>query len=271
MAVGEIRPAAAAGPRRGAQPAGAVDVRRVPLFLDDDAAVPENFLDLLEDAAARHPEAPILGGPNVGPRAAPPFERAVDFLLRSPLGAGPMRRRYRRGGPEFAAPGWSFMLTAMGARRGLFERDGIAFPADCVSAEENLFVHSVERRHGRGVFCPELFVTHRRRPGLMSFLSQVFVNGKGRAQITRAAPRSLQAAVMAPTLFVAYVACAWALPAPANWLPGAVYAVAAGFETLRLALVEGDPAAACRLLGLFPLAHAAYAAGFLSGMVGGAA
>lgn len=237
-------------------------------FLDDDAVVPADFLDRLESAAQRYPDAPIIGGPNVGPRGAPPFERAVDFLLRSPLGAGPMRRRYRRDGASAPVPGWSFMLTAMGARRSLFERDGFAFPSNCVSAEENLFVHHVESRHGRGVFCPELFVAHRRRPNLASFLSQVFVNGKGRAQITRAAPRSLQAAVLAPVLLTAYAACAWALPGSWRWWPAAAYAAAVALETLSLALVEGDAAAAARLPPLYPLAHAAYAVGFCSGLFG---
>jgi GT2 family glycosyltransferase len=238
-------------------------------FLDDDATVPSIFLDRLEDAAARHAQSPILGGPNVGPRDAPPFERAVDFLLRSPLGAGPMRRRYVPDGAAAAAPGWAFMLAGLGVRREVFEREGFAFPVDCVSAEENLFLHEVENKLGPGLFCPDLRVTHRRRSGLYSFLSQVFVNGKGRAQITRAAPASLQAAVLAPTLLLAYAACAWTLPSAWAWIPAAAYAAAAAFETARMAVVEVDPAAAWRLPALFPLSHAAYAFGFWSGMLGG--
>jgi hypothetical protein len=181
-----------------------------------------------------------------------------------------MRRRYRRSGAEGAAASWSFMLTAMGARRSLFEREGFAFPSDCVSAEENLFVHEVQRRHGRGVFCPDLFVVHRRRPNLPAFLSQVFVNGKGRAQITCAAPSSFHAAVLAPAALAAYAASACILPGLWRWGPGIVYAAAVVFETLQLALVEGDVAAALRLPPLFPLAHAAYAAGFCSGVFGAA-
>lgn len=230
-------------------------------FLDDDTTVPAGFIEAALAAFGRHPRAPVVGGPNVGPADASPFQRAVDFLLRSPLGAGPMRVRYRRAGEERALPGWCFMLSNFGARRSLFEK-GFRFPSRCHSAEENLFLHEVERGAGRPVFSPGLYVRHQRRPTLGSFLSQVFTNGRGRAQITLAAPSSLQLAVLAPLAGLLLLAAFG--PAPL-----ALYLAAAAFEGLRLAVQEGDLRAAVRLPILFPLAHLAYAAGLAAGVFSG--
>lgn len=236
-------------------------------FLDDDASVRPDFLRRLTAAAARNPHAVVLGGPNLGPSSAPAFERAVDFLLRSFLGAGPMRKRYVNSGTEKPSPSWSFMLSGLAIRRSVFDELGITFPTDCVSAEENLFTHRIEQAAGPGVFCPDLWVTHHRRPTLSSFLSQVYVNGKGRAQITRADPSSLQIAVFAPTALALWALFSGIMPTPWNWAPGAAYAAAITLETLRLAVSENEPGAAVRLPVLFPLAHCAYAFGFWNGML----
>ncbi len=239
---------------------------RAPLlhFLDDDAWVPPRFCERVLGAWARHPEAAAVGGPNVGPDDAPAFERAVDFLLRSPLGAGPMRARYRAAGAEGPRPGWTFMLTNLGARKDAFLRAG-GFPGTS-SAEENLLLHRLEASGGGAVFSPALAVRHRRRGGARAFLAQVFCNGRGRGEITAAEPRSLQLIALAPPLALAL------LPAIAAFFPRvalgalALYAGAAVVETARLAAVDGDPAAALRLPPLFPAAHIAYACGLLAGL-----
>lgn len=232
-------------------------------FLDDDAWVPAGFARRLLDVYARHPEAPAVGGPNVGPAGAPAFERAVDFLLRSPLGAGPMRARYRRAGPEGPRPGWSFMLTNLGARKKAFLAC-TGFPGTA-SAEENLLLYRVERRFGRAVFSPELSVFHRRRAGLRAFLSQVWCNGKGRGQITAAEPGSLQAAVLAPLALALLPAAALLRPAAAA---GAfcAYAGACLLEGLRMAALERDLAGAALVAPLFLAAHLAYAGGCAAGL-----
>lgn len=234
-------------------------------FLDDDAQAPPGFADRLLALYARFPDAPGAGGPNVGAPGAPAFERAVDFLLRSPLGAGPMRCRYVTEGAAGPREGWRFMLTNAGLRRDVFEK--LSFPAGCASAEENLLLHGVDRALGRCVFDPALFVWHRRRSTARLFLRQVFVNARGRGEITRREASSLQAAVLVPpAFFFSLAGLALARSREALRLLGA-YAFACLFETLRLAVSEADPAAALRLPLLFPAAHGAYAAGFVFGLL----
>ncbi len=237
-------------------------------FLDDDTVAPPDFFERLERAYAAHPQAPAVGGPNVGPPGASAFQRAVDFLLRSPLGAGPMRSRYLRRGRASPRGGLGFMLSNMGARREVMLERGILFPERCASAEENLFLFELERRVGRAVFDPELYVYHRRRDGWSSFCAQVACNGKGRAQITRARPASLHPAVLAPW---AAAAAAAALAACGRWEALAaittIYLAAAATEALRLAVVERDPAAAWRLPALLVCAHLAYGWGLAAGLL----
>ena len=232
-------------------------------FLDDDTIAPPGFVDRVASAFRSRPEAAAIGGPNVGPPGAAAFPRAVDFLLRSPLGAGPMRVRHIDRGIERRAPSWAFTLSNMGVRRAAFE-SGFRFPARAASAEETLFVHELERGGMTALQAPALFIYHRRRAGWTSFVRQTFSCGLGRAQITRAAPSSLHPATLAPVASLAGAAILLPLYPPALAALVASYAAACLFEAARMAWEERDLAAAY-LPALFPLAHAAYAYGMAAG------
>ena len=236
-------------------------------FLDDDTSAPAGFAGLVLAAFERRPEAPCIGGPNLAPLDSGAFQRASDFLLRSPLGAGPMRVRYRPGGEERIVPGWALMLCNLGVRREVFERHGLAFPERCASAEENMLLSRVEKRVGPVLLSPALFVYHERRPGARSLWRQVLRCGRGRGHITRLDPASLTLAPLAAPLWLAYVAglpWLWSLPFAAA--PLAVYALAIAAESGRLLVAERDPAAAAVFPFLVPFCHAAYAFGFLDGL-----
>jgi succinoglycan biosynthesis protein ExoA len=232
-------------------------------FLDDDTVVPPGFIDRVTSAFQRNQQAAAIGGPNVGPTGAGAFPRAVDFLLRSPLGAGPMRVRHLRSGAERTAPSWAFTLSNLGVRRATFER-GFRFPARAASAEETLFLHELGRGGHPALQAPALFIYHRRRAGWKSFLSQTFSCGLGRAQITRAAPASLHPATLVPAASLLAGAILLRYRPPALIALAAAYAAACLFEAARMAWRERDLAAAY-LPALFPMAHAAYAFGMAAG------
>jgi GT2 family glycosyltransferase len=231
-------------------------------FLDDDTIVPPGYIDRVAAAFREHPDSAI-GGPNVGPPGAAPFPRAVDFLLRSPLGAGPMRVRHLRAGPALRSPSWAFTLSNLGVRRRAFER-GFHFPVRAASAEETLFLHALSRAGETAVQAPPLFVYHRRRAGWKAFMSQTFSCGLGRAQITRAAPSSLHPATLVPAACAAAAAFLLAYRPAVLVALAAVYAGACVVESARMAWSERD-FAALYLPAMFPLAHAAYCAGMVAG------
>jgi GT2 family glycosyltransferase len=232
-------------------------------FLDDDTIAPPGFVDRAAAAFRRHPEASAIGGPNVGSPGAAAFPRAVDFLLRSPFGAGPMRIRHLKTGAERTAPSWAFTLSNLGVRRAVFE-SGLRFPTRAASAEETLFLHELERGGQTALQAPALFVFHRRRAGWTSFLRQTLSCGLGRSQITRAAPSSLHPATLVPAASLAGAAILLRVCPPALIVLAAVYATACLFEAARMAWRERD-LAAVYLPALFPLAHAAYGFGMAAG------
>jgi glycosyltransferase involved in cell wall biosynthesis len=237
-------------------------------FLDDDAAVAADFFDRLEEMLGRHPGAAVLGGPNLLPEGSSRFQRAADFLLRSPLGAGPMRRRYVPLGPEAPRGDDAFMLSGLLVRRAVFSR-GLSFDPACSSAEENLLIHDLAAAFGPGIYCPGLAIRHHRRDGWRAFLSQVFVNGRGRGEITRMRPASFHPAALGPVSLLAAGAAAVAGSTAAQVVVAA-YAAAVLGETCRMLVFEESGApAAWRLPFLFPSAHAAYALGVITGLARG--
>ena len=232
-------------------------------FLDDDTLVPPGFVDRVASSFLRNPEASAIGGPNVGPPGAAAFPRAADFLLRSPLGAGPMRIRHLQTGVERVAPSWAFTLSNMGVRREAFD-SGFRFPVRAASAEETLFLHELGRGGQTTLQAPALFIYHRRRAGWLSFLRQTHSCGLGRAQITRASPSSLHPATLVPAACFAAALILLFLSPFALIVLAAAYAAACLLETARMALTERDLAAAY-LPALFPLSHAAYLLGMIAG------
>ncbi|MBI5630188.1 MAG: glycosyltransferase [Elusimicrobia bacterium] len=236
-------------------------------FLDDDVVVPEGFISSVLEAAGRHPLAPALGGPHLGTPEASDFQAAADFLLRSPLGAGPLRARHSPGSEEGPAPGWKFTLCNLAFRREIFELHGLRFPDRCASAEENLLLFEVEEKLGLPVFSPSLYVYHERRNGLLPFMRQTFLCGKGRGEITRIKPLSLHPAIPVPLLFAAYLLAWPVLPRAAAFAaPLLAYGTLALLESARLLLRQRRWRAGLWLAVLFPAAHLSYALGLARGL-----
>jgi GT2 family glycosyltransferase len=235
-------------------------------YIDDDAIVPPGFVGAVRSAFARHPKAAFIGGPNLAPPQSGALERAIDFVLTSSLGAGPMRIRYLREGSERPRPAWCFTACNVGVRREALDEDRINYPEDCVSAEENLFLRRLEARHGRGVYVPELFVYHARRNRLASFCQQSFQSGLGRAQVARLDVSTLEPVVLLPAAFWLYLAIVGLSGLGTRALiPGFLYAAACLAEAARRALSTRELAAALRVPILMPLAHLSYAAGSCKG------
>lgn len=240
---------------------------RIVYFIDDDAYAPPGFASRVIAAfAAAGPSTGCIGGPNVGAADATAFQRAVDFLLQSPLGAGPMRSRY---GAGFTATervaSWKLTLCSLGVRRRIFE-NGILFPVDCASAEENLFLYQVERAGEPVRHDPGLLVYHRRRATLRGFVRQCYQSGRGRIEVARVEFGTLHPIIFAPFIFTVFCALSFIFGRSLTAaLLLASYASAIMFETARLAL-RGDLRAALRLPAAILSGHFGYASGTAAGI-----
>ena len=216
-------------------------------FLDDDVLPPPGFPQKVAAAFAAHPEAGVIGGPNLTPPGGSALERAQGILLASKLGAAGMSRRYRDGLPGPADEG-SLILCNLGIRKQALA--GLAFGDGLACGEENLLLWRLARRGVPMRFEPALALEHRRRATLEGFLGQVFRSGLGRMQVAWREPGSLKMIHVLPSAGFLMALC----------FPGILpcYAVLA----LVFAAVHAEPWLAL----LMPAAHTAYALGFLVGV-----
>ncbi|MGH9026751.1 MAG: glycosyltransferase, partial [Acidimicrobiia bacterium] len=147
-------------------------------FLDDDIVAPPFLLRRLVELMKQHPEVGVFGGPNVTPPGSSRFQVVQGAVLASPMGAGPVRRRY--GDHPFGqADERSFILCNLAVRREAM----VPFDTDLVCAEENAVLLELKRRNLGMLYDPYLAVYHERRDTPRGFAQQMFKYGRGRGQV----------------------------------------------------------------------------------------
>jgi hypothetical protein len=264
-------PDAATGVVTGARPGGARNaiVERARgtwlLFLDDDVTVPPWHLRTLAAVAAAHPEAGVIGGPQLTPRGSSFFQVVQGAVLSSLVAAGPVRRRYGPHPPGVADERF-FTLCNLAVRRDVMQ----PFDPALRCAEENALLAAMRARGVVMRYDPRLVAYHERRPNWGAFARQMQTYGRGRGQLARRRPATFRPAHAAPAALVVYLG---ALPLLAWWSPlwlvplGAYLgAVVAG--SVRVAATLRRAAAAPPAAALIATVHACYGAGVLAGLVG---
>ncbi len=236
-------------------------------FLDDDVTVPPDFFERLAAKMERHPQAGVLGGPNLTPPDAPPFARAVGFVLESSWGAGAMRVRYRADGEDRPADDRSLILCNLTVRRALFEGGRAGFPEDFFYNEENVLLERFRQKGALLVYCPDLTVFHARRDRWRDFVRQVWHSGVGRGRMTLLMPASLRPDFLAPPAFLFYLGALSLAPSPRLAAPLALYAGVILWQGARYFLRQ-EPSwrGAARAALLTCAGHLAYGAGFFAGL-----
>jgi len=235
-------------------------------FLDDDVEVPRDGVAAVLDAFERHPDASIIGGPNLTPPDDPDFAQMSGELLGSAWGTGVARSRYRRRQARRAHER-HLILCNLAVKKTVFEQ-GLRFPFYFGGEENVLMGHADERGHVLW-YCPEVWVYHRRRRDLRGYSAQVFRYGRGRALALRAAPRTLHPAYLAPPAFLAYLTTLPFALMVSAWgaLPLAAYALGTTLASLKLGFERRRPGWVLPLLLLFPVTHCVYALGLIDGFL----
>lgn len=232
-------------------------------FLDDDVVVPPSALQHLVQLAAANPSVAVFGGPNLTPPHSTFFERVQGAVLRSVVGSGPVRRRYRQqsSGP---ADDRFLILCNLAVRR---ERM-LPFPPELIGGEENALLTELRRLRLPMLYDQGLAVFHERRPTLASFATQMRKYGRGRGQAIRRRPSSARVGYLVPVALLGYLVTLPLLAVLSPWLfaPLLAYFAAIGFAATRIGVRLGSVRAFGISLVLLVVMHCAYGVGIVHGL-----
>jgi GT2 family glycosyltransferase len=230
------------------------------LFLDDDVLVPSDHL-LRLGKVMQNPQVKVAGGPNLTPPRSSEFEHLAGRVLASPVGTGPLCRRYRTAASSGKGGDRNLIAAVLGVRRSAL--DGRCFDPLLAGAEENELLSRLGRRGVVMLHDPSLAVYHQRRGTLPSHLRQMFKYGHGRGQLFVRAFSPSQLLFTVPA-FAVTVALAAAVLAPrVGTIVVTVYAAVLVAEALRLGRRRHVPTAFVLLAGT----HLAYALGTTWGIL----
>jgi succinoglycan biosynthesis protein ExoA len=172
-------------------------------FLDDDSVPPpEN----LRRAASHFSDAQvqIIGGPNLCPSEAPALEKVFALVLGSWIAFGPSRARYTPVGKLRDTGEKELILCNLVARRDTMLELG-GFNEALYPNEENALMDEIQKRGGRLLHDPELFVHRRPRGSIKAFAKMLMTYGRGRAEQFRVHPTFGSALNFVPPLFCVFL------------------------------------------------------------------
>jgi succinoglycan biosynthesis protein ExoA len=237
-------------------------------FLDDDSAPePGNLRRAV--AHFSNPKVQMVGGPNLCPHEAPSLERVFALVLASWLAFGPSRARYFAVGQVRETSEKELILCNLLARRqAMLELGG--FNEALYPNEENALMDELQKRGGKLIYDPQLFVYRRPRSSLKSFAKMLMAYGRGRAEQFRLHPTPGSALNFVPPLFCLYLLALPLLLALTRigkvcLVPLAFYALAVLAQAAVLA-AGGRIFQSLAAIPLVVLTHILYGLGFWRGL-----
>ena len=248
-------------------------------FLDDDSVPPPENLRLSASYFA-DPETKMVGGPNLCPPSAPPLEQVFAIVLSSWLAFGPSRARYTPVGAPRASSEKELILCNLVSRKDVLLEHG-GFNEALYPNEENALMDEIQKRGGKLMYDPRIWVHRRPRATVASFCRMLRTYGRGRAEQFRLHPTSRSALNFVPPLFCAYLVMLAVLAVCGlvkGWLllPLGLYVLALLGEgallVLRPGMEQTTPGFGTRLartalaLPWIFLTHVLYGAGFWRGL-----
>jgi succinoglycan biosynthesis protein ExoA len=237
-------------------------------FLDDDCRVTADVFSVLSDIAQAYPSIDCFGGPNLTPPDADIFAQAQGYALGSFFGAFWVRDRYRTHGSPRLTDDRSLILCNLAVRRKAFERADLSFNEAVVCAEENFLIQFLISAGHRCMHVPHLAVFHERRNSVRSFWRQMFIYGRGRCQILKKGQPGNRLVLMffgAALITLCLFFCRYFDVAVTVYVVLCVaYAVGITWRAQEWKLFWP-------VLYIFPLIHAGYILGFISGFLPAAA
>jgi GT2 family glycosyltransferase len=175
-------------------------------FIDDDTALPSDFLQKVCEIIRNQPDADIFGGPDTCANDVGLFEKSLDSALRSPLTTSRTRKRHTPGTTSLIERGHekNLILCNLCVKASVFYKYGAYFPEDYFRNEENVFLSRLDGDL-KVLHCPQLFIFHQRRPHLRNVFYAASRSGFFRFKMISENPKVDQFLFFIPSLFVIYV------------------------------------------------------------------
>ncbi|MDD5101481.1 MAG: glycosyltransferase [Endomicrobiia bacterium] len=174
-------------------------------FLDDDAFIDKNNIQILQEKFETYPLLGVIGGPNLTPINSTKFEKISGIMLSTYLLSWKMSHRYVSIGKDRYTDDSELILCNLAIKKDLFTKYNLKFEKLLHYNEENLLLEELKNNNVKILYSPDLSVYHHRRSSLLPFSLQVFYSGKGRALMTFFIPSSLRLFHLLPSIFIFYL------------------------------------------------------------------
>lgn len=245
------------------------------VFLDDDAAIPADYLRQAEAFFAQHPAVDIVGGPQLTSEEDRGFSKISWYALSSIFGAWKVSNRYAVRKARFNVDETAVSSANLLCRRQVLEK--IAFDTRLFPGEDPKFIADARKAGYTIAYSPTILLYHHRRPTIVRLIQQIFSYGKTRPQKETLRDTLKMPFFFAPSLFLFYLLGLGCLAAVkpqliSNTPTGAVvfsplltYVLSAIFFGIYDALKHRDIKAVFFLPFIYPVIHISYGAGMVWG------
>jgi glycosyltransferase involved in cell wall biosynthesis len=178
------------------------------IFLDSDCIVPEEYVQVVEEALQRN-YSDAFGGPDRAHEDFTRLQKAISFSMTSFITTGGIRGGNERMGKFHPR---SFNL---GISMKVFEATG-GFSKMRFGEDVDLSIRILEKGFTTRLI-RQAFVYHKRRTSLRQFYKQVYNSGIARINLQRRHPGSLKLVHTFPALFILGVLLLLLLSALVSW------------------------------------------------------
>lgn len=235
-------------------------------FLDDDSLLNPDNLHICSEIM-NDTNVAVVGGPSLTPASDSWLQQLFGCALRSVLGSGAVKNRYRASGSIRKTTEKELILCNLAIRRSVFADLG-GFDERLYPNEENELLDRIRSSGHSLVHDPAMSVYRSQRSSLKAFIRQMFSYGRGRAQQSLISG-SYSFVSFVPLFFVFYILlCSFLNTNALLMIPLLVYLVLITSFSL-VEFFKSGHLYMLLLLFIFPLMHCVNGIGLLYGLVGG--
>jgi len=238
-------------------------------FIDDDAIVEKNWLIKAERFFVDHPEIDVVGGPQLTPLEDNWWGYISGIALANMLGGASIRNRYRKGLLNLNSDERDLTTANVFCRREVFLK--AKFNSNFWPGEDPVFFNELVSKGKRLAYYPDLYVYHRRRDNMLSFIKQIFSYGFVRPGIKSIKKTKKSSFLfLVPSIFVLYLFFLPLLFRMKNvfFLPLLVYIIIVSIISVIFFIKEKKYKYLMILLPfIFLLIHVSYGFGFIFGFL----